>query len=143
MTDELIAFLKRQEGLRLAPYLDQVKLPTIGYGHRIPSLKVAPITEARAEQMLREDVARAEEKALRLCPKLTGRRLAALTDLVFNAGDGALRGSGTVAALNREDWVDAANRFQKWDKAHKDGKLIQLPELTRRRKMGADWILTG
>lgn len=143
MTDEYLAFLKRQEGLRLTVYKDQVGLPTIGYGHLLKSFDVPPITEARAEQMLREDVAVAEEQALRLAPNLANhpKRLAALTDLCFNVGAKVLEGSGTVKAFQREDWPDAARRFIKWNKGRVKGVLVELPVLTRRRNLLVPWIL--
>lgn len=143
MIDEYLTFLKRQEGLKLTPYLDQVGLPTIGYGHRIPSLKTDPITEARAEQMLREDAEHAEQKALDLCPGLDAfpKPLAALTDLCFNVGPQALVGTGTLKAFQRRDWSDAKARYVKWDKAHDPkGNLVVLPVLTRRRALLASWI---
>lgn len=155
MTDELIAFLKRQEGLRLSPYLDQVKLPTIGYGHRIPKMATPAITEADAEILLRGDVTRAEEQALRLCPNLHKhpRRLAALTDLCFNVGAGALDGanpndpmddSGVVKALRAEDWPLAAVKFRMYCHARTPaGLVIELPELVRRRNLAAVWIVDG
>lgn len=145
MTDELIAFLKKQEGLRLEVYKDQVGLPTIGYGHLLPSPNHPPITEARAEHLLRIDAQIAEDHALRLAPNLDKhpRRLAALTDLCFNVGPKALEGSGTVAAFKREDWADAARRFVKWNKGRIKGQLVELPVLTRRRKLLVPWILDG
>lgn len=143
MIDEYIAFLKKQEGCRLIPYRDQVGLPTIGYGHLLKSMDHPAITPARAEQMLREDVAVAEEQALELAPNLANhpRRLAALTDLCFNVGAKALVGSGTVAAFKREDWKDAAERFVKWNKGRVKGELVPLPVLTRRRVAMVPWIL--
>lgn len=141
--EEYLSFLKRQEGLRLTPYRDQVGLPTIGYGHRIPSLNVPPITEARADQMLREDAEHAESQALLLAPNLLAhpKPLAALTDLCFNVGPQALKGTGTLAAFRRGDWKDAAARYVKWDKAHDPrGNLVVLPVLARRRALMASWI---
>ena len=145
MTDEYLTFLKKQEGLSLTVYKDQVGLPTIGYGHLLPHPNFPPITKARAEQMLREDVMVAEEQALRLAPNLAKypKRLAALTDLCFNVGAKALEGSGTVAAFRREDWKDAADRFVKWNKGRVKGVLVELPVLTRRRKLLQPWILEG
>lgn len=143
MLDEYLTFLKSQEGLKLTPYLDQVGLPTIGYGHRIPSLNVPPITKERAEQMLREDAEHAESEALLLAPNLLAhpKPLAALTDLCYNVGANALKGTGTVAAFKREDWADAKARYVKWDKAHDPkGNLVVLPVLARRRQLMAEWI---
>lgn len=144
MLDEYVAFVKQQEGLRLKPYLDQLGVPTIGYGHVIPSLKTPDITEARAEQMLREDLAVAEEHALTLCPNLGEypRKLAALTDLMFNVGYGNVKSQGahTIAAFNRGDWLEAARHFRKWDKGRVNGKLVPLPVLTKRREYLAKWV---
>lgn len=147
MTDEHLALLRRIEGLRLKAYLCQAGYPTQGYGHRVPSLGVPPITVARAEQLLKEDVAVAEEQALELAPNLGAfpRRLAALTDLCFNVGAGALKGTGTVAAFKREDWKDAAARFRKWNhyRDPKTGDLLVDRSLTARRETGARWIEEG
>lgn len=143
MTDEYLAFLKKEEGCRLIAYRDQVGLPTIGYGHLLTSMNVPAITPARAEQLLKEDVALAEQHALELAPNLANhpRRLAALTDLCFNVGWKALVGSGTVAAFKREDWKDAAQRFVKWNKGGRP--LKELPVLTKRRQALVPWILDG
>lgn len=142
MLDDYIAFLKKQEGLSLKVYKDQVGLPTIGYGHLLKSFDHPPITEARAEHLLRIDAQEAEDHALRLAPNLGKypKRLAALTDLCFNVGPKALEGSGTVAAFKREDWADAAARFVKWNKGRIKGVLTELPVLTRRRKLLVPWI---
>lgn len=144
MTDEYIAFLKKQEGLRLEVYADQVGLPTIGYGHLLKSFDHPPITKERAEQLLRIDAQIAEDHALRLAPNLGKhpKKLAALTDLCYNVGAKAVEGSGTVAAFKREDWADAATRFVKWNKGRVNGVLVELPVLTRRRKALVPWILS-
>jgi len=57
MTPELLAFVERAEELRLYPYLDQVGLPTIGFGHRVPSIEHPAISEAAAHQLLANDLA--------------------------------------------------------------------------------------
>lgn len=155
MTEELLAFVKRQESLQLKPYLDQLGLPTIGYGHRIGSLDHPPITEAEADHMLAEDLGVAEALALGLCANLAKypRKLAALTDLVFNGGARTLQGkdihdpdddAGLVKALRREDWEDAATRFKMYCHGHKpDGTVVVLPVLERRRAIAATWIVAA
>ena len=145
MIDEYIAFLKRQEGLRLEVYKDQVGLPTIGYGHLLKSFDHPPITEARAEQLLRLDVAHAEEQARELCPFLDKypKRFAAFVDLCFNVGANALKGTQTLKAFQEERWSDAAERFVKWNKGRVKGALVELPVLTRRRKLLQPWVLDG
>lgn len=153
MTDEYLTKLKRFEGLRLSPYRDQLGLPTIGYGHRIPSMDQPPITEAMADLLLQDDVRNAALAAKALCPNLTGRRLDALTDLVFNGGKGALDGkdpldpeddAGIVKALRAEQWEDAAHRFEQYCHGHlPDGTVMVVDALERRRKMLSPWIRFG
>jgi len=154
ITAELLRFVKHEEGLVLVPYLCPAGYPTIGYGHRIPSLAHPPITESDAEQLLFIDLGIAERGALTLVPTLLQepRRLAALTDLVFNVGRDALDGvdpsdlnddAGVVKCLRAGDWIGAAARFRKWDHAKVNGQLVELPSLKRRREIGAEWIEQG
>lgn len=154
MTPELLALVRHEEGLRLKPYLCPAGYPTIGYGHRIPSMSHPPITMGEAESLLAVDVGIAERGALQLCPNLTTepRRLAALTDLVFNVGRDALDGvspsdltddAGVVKCLRAKDWMGAAARFRRWDHAKVNGQLVELMGLKRRRETGAHWIEVG
>lgn len=156
MTPELIELVKRSEGFRAHAYLCPAGYPTQGYGHRVKSLNVKPVTEELATTWLHVDLATAETLALKLAPNLATEpnRLAALTDLTYNVGLGALDGAnpddpiddaGVVRALRRGDWVDAARRFQQWVNARdpRTGKLVKLPGLVTRRAVGASWILHG
>jgi len=152
MTEEWITHLKKEEGCKLTPYFDFAGYPTIGFGHLLKSIDHPPITMEEAERLLREDAAKAEAGALQLCPNLSKypRRLAALADLVYNVGKGALDGedplsplddSGTVKAFRREDWKDAAERYLKWDKAGRP--LVVSNVLHHRRAAVQAWILEG
>ncbi len=154
MTPELVTLLKREEGYRALPYLCPAGYPTIGYGHRIPSLVHPALTVQEAEELLLWDLRLAERGALALAPNLAAqpRRLAALTDLVFNVGRDALDGvspsdltddAGVVQCLRASDWAGAAVRFRQWDHARVNGALIELPGLKRRREIGARWIEEG
>lgn len=154
LTLELLDLVKRMEGFRATPYLCPAGYPTIGYGHRIPSLQHPPITEAEAEQLLRVDLGWAQRAALQLAPNLVTepRRLAALTDLAYNVGRDALDGmdpndlgddAGVVQCLRAGDWTGAAVRFRRWNKARVHGQLMALPGLTARRDEAARWILEG
>lgn len=154
MTPELVALVKEQEGLRLRPYLCPAGYPTIGWGHRIPSLSHPPITTAEAMLLLSADLSIAERGALGLCPDLLTepRRLAALTDLVFNVGRDALDGvspsdltddAGVVRYLRNRDWLGAAARFRLWDHAKVNGMMVELAGLKKRREIGARWIEQG
>lgn len=154
----LLALVKASEGLRLDPYICPAGYPSIGYGHRIGSLQLQRISEARALQLLEGDIAIAQASALRLCPHLTGMRLDALTDLCFNVGRDALDGvspsdlsddAGVIKCLRAEDWTGAAARFRRWDHAKvwdpvkQQSVLVELRGLKARREVGAQWILGG
>jgi lysozyme len=152
--NELFDLIRVSETLVLKPYLCPAGYPTQGYGRRVPSLNLPPITKAQAEAWLLLDVRKHEDAAKKLAPNLVGRRLDALTDLVFNVGNGALDGdnvldpaddAGVVQALRREDWKDAAARFRRWNKARdpKTGALRPLAGLIKRREVGARWIEEG
>lgn len=154
MTPELIAFVQREEGFMSIPYRCPAGYPTIGYGHRIPSMTHPAITHDEAEVLLTLDLQMAERQALALCPNLADdpRRLAALTDLVFNVGRDALDGispsdltddAGVVQHLRLGDWTGAAIRFRRWDQAKVRGELRPLAGLTLRRAEGARWIEEG
>jgi lysozyme len=145
MTEELLEHVRASEECRLAPYLDPVGLPTIGYGHRIESLSHPPLQASDAEAILKADLEEAERAALRLAPNLwtEPRRLAALTDLIFNVGAAKLAESGTLRCLREGNWSEAAARFRKWNKGRVNGQLVELQGLTKRREVGARWIEEG
>lgn len=143
------------EGCVLHPYRDQLGLPTIGRGHRIPSMDYPDISQAEADRLFLADVAHAEQKALALAPNLKAhpRRLDALTDLVFNGGSRSLEGkdaqdpsddAGVVKALRAENWPDAAARFRNYCHGHlPDGTVVKVGALVHRRSVGARWIEEG
>lgn len=151
MSPDLVAHVKQAEGLRLRAYRCPAGYWTVGYGHRVPSSKTT-VTAGQAEVWLVEDLRKAEQQALGLVPGLAGRRLDALTDLVFNVGLGALDGddpdsplddAGVVRALRAGDWLAAATRFRQWCHARVGGQLVVLPGLAARRAVGARWIEEG
>lgn len=160
MMAELMALVQREEGLRLTPYLCPAGYPTIGYGHRIPSMQHPPITRVEAYDLLTIDLGIAERGAIALCPnlRLEPLRLAALSDLVFNVGRDALDGespsdlnddAGVIKCLRASDWLGAAKLFRQWCHAKVKNKttgiieLVELAGLKRRREIGAQWIEYG
>lgn len=141
--NDLLVLVKESEGFSARAYLCPAGYPTLGYGHRVSSMAALPVDEHQAEQILLADLREAQGKALSLAPNLVSHphALDALTDLIFNIGLAAVRGSGTVTLLLAEDWAAAALRFRTWNKAHVGGELVELPGLTRRRARGAAWIM--
>lgn len=140
--NDLIVFVKEEEGFSAVPYLCPARYWTIGYGHRC-SPTHSPIEIYDAEQILVADLREHQGKALALAPNLARHphALDALTDLCFNIGAGPIRESGTLKLLQQEDWPAAALRFRTWNKAHVDGVLVELDGLTKRRARGAAWIM--
>ena len=147
LTPELLEHLKREEGLRLKPYLCQAGYPTIGYGHRVPSMAHPPITAAQAVQIFEEDLKHYRDAALRLSPVLAQheRRLAAVVEFCFNVGINAYAGSTLRKKVNAGEWVAAGAQMRLWDKARnpKTGKKEPLAALTRRRKIASSWLEAG
>ena len=129
-----LELVKRFEGCKLTAYLCPAKILTIGYGstgkHVTPGLCITP---ARAEALLRDDLARFEEFVEAKCAPFTDNQFAALVSLAFNVGNGNLQTS-TLRKLHRAgDYAGAAGQFQQWNKARVRGKLIVLAGLTKRR----------
>ena len=146
MTPEYLSFLKDQEKLVLHPYLCPAGKPTIGYGHRIPSLQHEHITEAQAEALLLEDVAKYEAMALRMSPGVENlRRLAAITDFCFNAGGSAYAGSVLRLRVNQQKWSEAAEQNARWVYATnpKTGKKEVFAGLVKRRAVTSRWLEEG
>ena len=90
MIDELLAQLRRDDGVRYTPYYDPVGIATLGAGHRLD----LPICEAAVDQILRDDVAHAlaDCAALACWPALSARRQGVLVNMCFNFGFKGLTG---------------------------------------------------
>jgi lysozyme len=82
----LMADLRRDEGLRLKPYVDTTGHISIGYGRNLTDIG---ITRAEAEAMLREDTLRHVMELEALLPwvkSLDAVRQRAMGNLAFNLG---------------------------------------------------------
>lgn len=150
-TDNGIALIKRHEGLRLTAYLDPIGILTIGYGHTKDVYKGQVISEAKAEEFLREDLSVAEravkkyvlDKKIALQP----HQFDALVSLIFNVGqhniftkvynNGYASGSTLYNKLLVFDFAGAAERFTDFVRA--GGNILK--GLERRRKEEKDLFL--
>lgn len=125
-----LALIKASEGLVLKAYLDAVGVLTIGYGSTGAHVKPGMvITEARAESLLLEDLARFEAAVRKLCPVTTQGQFDAMVSLSFNVGERAFEGSTLRRLHNAGNYVGAAAEFARWRFA--GGK--ELPGLVKRR----------
>lgn len=145
ISPELLALVQSQEGCRLLPYTDVAGVWTQGYGH---TQGVGPTSKAwtmdQAEEVLAADLAHFQSGVRAQCPDVPdGARLDALVDFSFNLGLGALAGSTLRKRVNEGNWINAATACRQWNKAHKDGVLIEIPVLTRRRAIEAAWLESG
>lgn len=142
ITPELLAFVKKEEGLILHPYRDPVGLPTIGYGHRIDSMDRPPLTPAGAEALLLADLKGKRDALLGISPSLkvaTPRRVAALIDFCFNLGEGAYQRSLLRKCVDGAEWALAAVQMRRW--VYAGGKVFQ--PLVERRAVTARWLAEG
>lgn len=105
---QLVADLKRDEGLRLTAYKDTVGVWTIGYGHA----HVQPgtvWTQEKAEEVLRQDIVEHNAKLAAAIPwinNLDPVRRRVLQNMAFNLGVGsAATGKGLLGFKNTLEFV--------------------------------------
>lgn len=128
------------EGCELEAYLDVAHIPTIGWGHTGPEVKLGQtITQAEADRLFDVDTDRFEAAVDRLTHgKATDNQFAALVSFAYNLGEGALGGSTLLRMHNSGDHAGAAGQFIRWNKAKVNGKLVVVKGLTRRREAEAE-----
>ncbi len=156
---EGIELIKSFEGIpdgdpstvRLDPYLDPAGIWTIGWGHAIThqgtvlsgpqnkgiarALYPGGITLEQAEMLLRGELVNFARDVLRLAKvPLDDGQFAALVSFAFNCGSGNLGTSTLLRKLNSGDYAGAADQFLVWNKARKNGALVEVPRLTWRRR---------
>jgi len=111
-----LRLIQNYEGVRLKAYRDAVQVLTIGYGHTGPDVTDGlEITQARADELLRQDVARFErgvEDALTRAA--TAGQFDAMVSLAFNIGLGAFRSSTLLRLFNEGKPREAAQQFGEW-----------------------------
>jgi lysozyme len=125
-----LELIKQFEGLRLKAYRCPADVWTIGYGSTGMHVKPGSvITEARAEELLQEDLQRFEVAVAQAAGSATDNQFAAMVSLAFNVGEAAFAKSTLCRKHNAADYFGAANEFKRWDKAA--GRV--MAGLSRRR----------
>lgn len=129
--DIALHLVKKHEGLRLKPYRDTVGKLSIGYGRNLDDVG---ISQAIANQMLQEDIEKAEMDAralVRSFSRLSDNRKAVLLDMALNMGRSRLGGfRKMLAAIEAGDFVEAARQMldSKWAVQVK-GRAVTLADL--------------
>lgn len=116
--EALLALIRKFEGLRLKPYRCPAGVPTIGYGHTGPDVRMdmSPISEPVAEAMMQQDAEVFHRAAGKLSPGLwlDEDKHAAIADFCFNLGTTRYKASTLRRKVNAGDWEGAAEELQKW-----------------------------
>ena len=106
--DELVAELKRDEGLRLTVYKCSADKQTVGYGH---NLENTPISTHAAEVILTDDI----ERTISRCNSfpwfdgLSPVRKRVIINMCFNIGfTGVSKFKNMIKAIIDEDWRTAS-----------------------------------
>lgn len=133
--------IKKWEGLRLQSYLDPVGIWTIGYGHTRTAGPNQTITEAQADQLLRDDIAEFEGYVRHYVNSdINQSQFDALVSFTFNLGPGALQGSTLLRKVNANpNDRSIPDEFRKWNRA---GGYI-MEGLVRRREEEAELYANG
>lgn len=130
-----IDLIEHWEGCKLQAYQDVAGIWTIGYGHIKNVTSGMTITQAQADQMLRDDLASAESAvdAATADVPTTDNQFSAMVALCFNIGAGNFRTSSVLREHRAQNYAAAAAAFGMWNKSHVGGDLQVVPGLTNRR----------
>lgn len=141
-SNSLYSKIKEFEGWRLEAYLCPAGKWTIGAGHTAGVRKGMAITEERAEQMLRQDVAEREAQINSLGLSLTQAQFDALVDFVFNFSLSDLKGSTLLIYIqNGSTDLLVAREFMRWVHAHVGKRVVVLNGLVTRRQWEAEQFI--
>lgn len=128
-----VELIKTFEGLSLEAYPDPASGGdpwTIGYGCTEGVSPDMVIDQAKAEDMLRQELLKVETAVATLVRvDLSQGQFDALVCFTYNVGQGNLANSTLLRKLNHGDFEGAAHQFECWNKAAGD----VLPGLVRRR----------
>ena len=122
------------EQLRLRSYVDAAGHRTIGWGHKQHPGDPSEITREQANALFIEDLATAEEGALRHLEgvALADHEFGALVSFAFNAGVTALSTSTLLRKVRAGD-ASAHDEFRRWVYGGPEGHKEVVPGLPERR----------
>ena len=130
-----LELIKHFEGLELNAYQCAAGVWTIGYGHTKGVKSGMSISEARANEMLEEELVEYENYVNDMVSvSLSQCQFDAMVSWVYNLGGGNLKASTLLKVLNAGDYDGVPAQMMRWNKA--GGKVLE--GLTRRRQAEAD-----
>jgi GH24 family phage-related lysozyme (muramidase) len=149
VSDAGIELIKSFEGFRAQMYNDPVGHCTIGYGTLLhtgncdgrPAEQpyASGVDEARATELLRQKVAEFQQVVNdRVSVPLNQNQNDALVSFVYNIGGAAFGSSTMLRVLNESKYDQVPGELRKWTKARKDGQVVELPGLVKRRTAEAE-----
>lgn len=131
-----IAFIKREEGEELTGYADTCGIPTIGVGHTgdvngKPVTVGMKISSDQSSALLKSDLSWVEDTIESYVKSpLTQNQYDALCSFIFNIGGTAFKGSTMLKLLNLAKYKGVADEFPKWKKSGSDSDIL----LSRRKR---------
>jgi lysozyme len=135
------ALIRHFEQCRLTGYLCPAGVPTIGWGHTGPEVRVGmKITQQQADALFEQDLRKREAQVFHLVNvHLTQGQWDALVSFEYNLGEGNLASSTLLEKVNAGDFRGAALEFPRW--CHSGGEVLE--GLVLRRKAEQQLFLTG
>ena len=125
------------EGVVLRTYKDPVGILTACYGHTGPDVKAGQkYTKEQCQALLEKDMVK-HAKALN-CVKdapLTQTQKAAYVSFAYNVGVGGFCNGSVAKKANAGDMHGSCDAMLLYNKARKNGKLVVLPGLVKRRNV--------
>lgn len=138
---QLIAELRRDEGVKYSPYLDTVGIQTVGVGHNLKAKPLPtgwnfPLTDAQVDLLLMDDINVVISGLTARAPwyvSLTDARQRVLVNMGFNLGiPGLMAFKNTLAMIQSGQYSKASDAMlqSKWAK-QVGARAIRLAKMMR------------
>jgi lysozyme len=131
-----VDIIKTFEGVRLEAYRDPGGTVVIGYGHANTARMGMKITQAQAEELLKQDLTMIENDiSPRLERSVNANQFSAMVCLAYNIGTGAFSKSTVLRETNNGNWQVAADAFLMWNKMRVNGEMVVSSQLDKKRRL--------
>ncbi|MBC6413142.1 MAG: lysozyme, partial [Hyphomonadaceae bacterium] len=129
-----VRLIRAYEGFFATPRTLTDGREVIGFGHCLSDGDPRKVTRDEAKKLLDADVSGFETLINDVVhTSLTQNQFDALVSLAFSIGREAFLKSDTLRALNRGEFIRAADGFDAWRLACIDGQVYVIDALVRRR----------